>query len=51
MYFGVEGLQVGKIEGDTNIESAIKTGEMERALRQYVYKTHIHFVCQVKSGV
>ena len=33
VFFGVDGMQIGKVEGDKMIEGAIRTGEMERRLR------------------
>ena len=33
VFFGIDGVQIGKVEGDVRIEGAIRTGEMERLLR------------------
>ena len=34
VFFGVDSIEIGKIEGDMKIEGAIKTGEMEKLLRK-----------------
>ena len=33
VFFAMDGVEVGKVEGDMKIEGAIRTGEMERLLR------------------
>lgn len=33
VFFAMDDVEVGKVEGDMKIEGAIRTGEMERLLR------------------